>query len=223
MGRLHRRFWRLSTTLSRWSRQVRGRHRDAIPATRGGRPVCFTLQAPLAFDNAEHTRESDEAWGDPIDRPCRAHPQRAGERRPAYLASRPGASAARGVTSRWAPERRGRRGCGFGPASPPRASQCRRRPRPFAAPRSDPLAGRCGRGGERRGRRRPSRSCRRARRSRTRGDTWAASAGLAIPMTKRTTHAARQGLPAHEWDFCRRSASTSPVRPNGRSRSCCGR
>jgi hypothetical protein len=59
--------------------------------------------------------------------------------------------------------------------------------------------------------------------ARTRGDTWAASAGLAIPMTKRTTHAARQGLPAHELGLLPQVGKHESVTANGRSRSCCGR
>ena len=149
---------------SRWSRQVRGRHRDAIPATPSPPTSALHLQAPLAFDNAEHKRESDEAWGNPIDRPCRAHPQRAGERRAALGRERAGPKArARPGNRPWpvagAPGSRLRQA-----GSQLRQIPARRRPaatrhllpRPQRASRS--LAG------ARRAARRPSR-CRRARRS----------------------------------------------------------
>jgi hypothetical protein len=55
------------------------------------------------------------------------------------------------------------------------------------------------------------------------GDTWAASAGLAIPMTWRPRHAARQGLPRARVGLRPQVGEHESVTANGLSRSCCGR
>jgi hypothetical protein len=75
---------------SRWSRQVRGRHRDAIPAT--PRPPTSALHpaGSTCFRQCRTQAGIGRSVGAPIDRLCRAHPQRAGERRAALGRERAG-------------------------------------------------------------------------------------------------------------------------------------
>jgi hypothetical protein len=77
----------------RWSRQVRGRYRDAIPATPRPRTSALHPAGPPCFRQCRTQAGIGRGVGDPIDRPCRAHPQRAGERRAALGRERAGPKA----------------------------------------------------------------------------------------------------------------------------------